>query len=138
MEDSLRFTLALSLLFALSCGSSWAAREGASLAEGTWGGPHVELTVGRDGIAVEMDCAHGSIPAPVVLGADGRFRASGTYVPERGGPVREGGESPGRPAVYSGRLDGETLTLVITLEGAEEVGTFTLQRGRSGRIRKCL
>lgn len=138
MEDSLRFTLALSLLFTLSCGPSWAAREGASLAEGTWGGPHIELAVGRDGVTVDMDCAHGAVAEPVVLGTDGRFRASGTYVPERGGPEREGGESAGRPAVYSGRLDGETLTLVITLEGAEEIGTFTLQHGRSGRIRKCL
>lgn len=138
MNEFLRLTLALSLLAAGSCGPSWATREGGRLAEGIWGGSHAELTVRQDGATLELDCAHGAIGEPIAVGRDGRFRASGTFVAERGGPVREGAEPEARPAVYSGRLEGETLTLVITLEGGEEAGTFQLTHGRSGRITKCL
>lgn len=106
------------------------------LAEGVWGGPHIQMTVGPEGIAVEMDCAHGAVDGPVAVGSDGRFRASGTYAAEHGGPVREG-EEAGRPAVYEGRVEGTKLTLVIKV-GGEEVGAFELVHGRSGRITKCL
>lgn len=107
-----------------------------ALAHGTWGGSHIEMTVGPDGATFEMDCAHGAIREPVSVGKDGRFRASGTYAPEHGGPVREGDEE-GRPAVYEGRVEGKTMTLVIRV-GEEEIGTYELTQGRSGRIRKCL
>ena len=138
MNRALRLILVLPLLAGGSCGPSWAAREGGRLAEGTWGGSHAELTVSREGATLELDCAHGAVGEPITVGRDGRFRVSGTFAAERGGPVREGGEPEARPAVYSGRLEGETLTLVITLDGGEEAGTFQLTRGRSGRIRKCL
>jgi hypothetical protein len=138
MKEFPRLILVLSLLAGGACGPSWAAREGDRLAEGTWGGPHAELTVRPDGATLELDCAHGTLGEPVAVGRDGRFRVSGTFTAERGGPVREGAEPEARPAVYSGRLEGETLTLVITLEGGEEVGTFQLAHGRSGRITKCL
>lgn len=106
------------------------------LAEGAWGGPHIQMTVGAEGAVVEMDCAHGGVDGPIAVGSDGRFRASGTYAAEHGGPVREEDEK-GRPAVYEGRVEGKKLTLVIKVAG-EEVGTFELIQGRSGRITKCL
>jgi hypothetical protein len=134
----LRWTLALSL-FAGSCASSQAADRGSPLAEGTWGGPHIELAVGPRGATVELDCAHGAIAEPILVGSDGRFKVSGTFVQEHGGPVREGEERQGKPAVYTGSVEGATLTLSIALaEGGEEAGTFHLVRGRSGRIMKCL
>lgn len=139
MKAFLPLTFILPLLAVGSCGPSWAAREDRRLAEGTWGGRHAELTVRQDGATIEMDCAHGAINEPISVGRDGRFRAAGTFVAERGGPVREGAEPEARPALYSGRLEGETLTLVITLgESGEEAGTFELTYGRSGRITKCL
>lgn len=107
------------------------------LAEGTWGGPGIQMTVGPQGAVLELDCANGTIDGPIAVGKDGRFRASGTHAVERGGPVREG-EETGRPAVYEGRVEGKELTLVITLaEGKEEVGTWELTQGRHGRILKC-
>jgi hypothetical protein len=129
---------ALPLLAASSCGSSPAAApENRSLAEGVWGGPHVQMTVASQGATLEMDCAHGAITGPIVLGKDGRFRISGTYFPEHAGPVRESDEK-GRPAVYTGRLEGETLSLGIAYESGEDVGTFELVHGRASRITKCL
>ena len=107
-----------------------------TLTQGVWGGAHIEMTVGPEGATIEMDCAHGAIGEPVAVGSDGRFRAAGTYVAERGGPVREG-EEQGRPAVYEGRVEGKAMTLVIKV-GEEEIGRFELTHGRSGRIRKCL
>ena len=106
------------------------------LAEGVWGGPHIQMTVGPEGTAVEMDCAHGAVEGPVAVGSDGRFRASGTYAAEHAGPVREEDEK-GRPAVYEGRVEGKKLTLVIKVAG-EEAGTFELTHGRSSRLTKCL
>ena len=107
------------------------------LAEGVWGGPHIQLTVDAEGGAtVEMDCAHGTLKGPVAVGKDGRFHTAGTYAAEHGGPVREG-EEEGRPAVYEGRLAGKSLTLVIKV-GEEEVGTFELTHGRGARLTKCL
>lgn len=108
-----------------------------SLAEGVWGGTHIEMTVGPEGATVEMDCAHGAVREPIAIGKDGRFHAAGTYVAERGGPVREGEEGSGRPAVYEGKVEGKTMTLVIKV-AEEEIGTFQLTHGRAGRIRKCL
>jgi hypothetical protein len=108
-----------------------------ALAEDVWGGPGIQMTVGPQGATVELDCAHGAIDGPIAVGSDGRFRAAGTYAAEHGGPVREG-EDTGRSAMYEGRVEGKKkLTLVIKV-GEEEVGTFELVQGRSGRITKCL
>jgi hypothetical protein len=131
---------ALFLLAASSCGSSPAASAGAenrALAEGIWGGPHIQMTIESKGASLEMDCAHGVISKPILVGKDGRFRVSGTYSPEHAGPVRESDEK-GRPAVYTGRLEGETLSLGIAYESGEDVGTFELVHGRASRITKCL
>ncbi|HEX3128193.1 MAG TPA: hypothetical protein VH394_12760 [Thermoanaerobaculia bacterium] len=112
-------------------------RGGTPLAEGVWGGAHIQMTVESQGAMLELDCAHGAIAEPIVIGKDGRFRVSGTYAPEHAGPARDG-EEKGRPAIYTGRLEGETLTLGISYESGEDVDTFELVRGRSGRITKCL
>ena len=50
----------------------------AVLTLGTWGGPHIEMTVRPDGATIEMDCAHGAVDGPIKVGIDGRFRAAGT------------------------------------------------------------
>jgi hypothetical protein len=131
------FLFALSLV--LACAASSAAGRG-PLAAGSWGGAHIRLDVADDGTAtLELDCAHGAITAPIVPDTQGAFRAAGTYVREHGGPVRQGEEDAGRPAVYGGTVDGERLTLTITLaEPQEEVGRFELERGRAVRLMKCL
>jgi hypothetical protein len=137
MERCLRLTLTVSLIVVSSCGSSRGAPAGTPLPEGTWGGSHIQMTVGTQGATLELDCAHGAIAEPIRIGRDGRFRVSGTYAPEHGGPTRES-EATDRPAVYTGHVDGQTLSLAIAFEGGEEVGTFELVHGRSGRITKCL
>jgi hypothetical protein len=106
---------------------------------GSWGGQHIGLELTAQGGRIEYDCAHGTIDGPVVPDREGRFEALGTHTAEHGGPVREGEEEPGEPARYVGKVAGETMTLTVILSGSgDEAGTFTLTRGASPRLVKCL
>src|SRR5262244_3269829 len=128
---ALAFTVGLLLVGA-------AAKDKADrVAPGTWGGQGIGLEVTDSGARVEFDCAKGTVDQAMTLDADGRFDSRGTYAKEGPGPIREG-ESKGRPAQYSGHLEGETMTLTVKLVGTDEViGTFTLIHGKFPRIRKC-
>lgn len=117
-----------------------ASRETVSpgVSPGIWGGDHIVLEVTPNGATVELDCAHGTVEGPIALGGDGRFEANGTYVQERGGPVREG-EEEAQPARYTGRVERGRMTLTIGLPDRKEtLGPFELVHGRSARLVKCL
>ena len=103
---------------------------------GTWGGEHIALEVTEKGATIEYDCAHGSIDAPLALDADGRLDVKGMHVRERPGPTRPG-QDEGRAARYTGKTDGKTLTLTVTLDGGETLGTFQLTLGAEPRIFRC-
>lgn len=104
---------------------------------GAWGGQGIALEVTEKGATLEYDCAHGTVDEAMKLDSSGRFEVRGMHVRERPGPVREG-ESNGQPAVYSGKVDGDTMTLTVKLNGLDEaVGTYTLALGRHPRIHKC-
>lgn len=108
------------------------------LRAGTWGGEHVALTVTDAGARVEFDCAHGEIRTPVAVDAAGHLAVAGVYVQEQGGPVRLGEEPEEKPARYTGRLTGDTLTFeVILTESKQTVGSFTAVHGVAPRLRKC-
>lgn len=108
---------------------------------GSWGGRHVGLELDSAGGRLDYDCAAGTIYGPVVPGADGSFRAAGTHVPGTGGPERVGEVRPSYPATYSGRLAGETMTLLVEYRSAQEpvrMGPFTLRRGAEPMLLRCL
>jgi hypothetical protein len=107
------------------------------VAIGSWGGEHVGLDV-TEGIAkLEFDCAHGSIDGLIPLDANDRFDVNGVYVEEQGGPVRQGNET-GRAARYFGKIDGNSMSLTVEItEAKKELGTYTLELGKSPVIRKC-
>ncbi len=105
---------------------------------GDWGGQHIGMVVNNDGAAIEYDCARGTIDQ-TLLAADGMFTAIGTHIRGHGGPVREGEIPDKHPARYDGRIDGRTMTLEVTLtDSGEKLGTFTLERGASPSVFKCL
>lgn len=105
---------------------------------GAWGGDHVSMTV-ADSTHLEFDCAHGDIPASVVLDGAYEFRANGTFVREHGGPIQLGVPPDSHPAVYFGSVAGDTMTLGVRLTDTNEtIGTFTLTRGVAGRVVKCV
>jgi hypothetical protein len=102
-----------------------------------WGGEHLRLEVTADGANLDFDCATGTISGPPVPDAQGKFTISGTLVRERPGPTMRGG-NPTTPAKYTGAILGETLHLVVSVEGsAEPYGEYGLTRGKSGRVIKC-
>ena len=106
---------------------------------GTWGGDHIGLEVTDKGAQADFDCAHGSIDEPMTLASDGRFDARGSYTRETPGPLREGQGGQAVPARYSGLVQGSTMTITISLtESGETVGAFTLTRGKTPKITKCL
>ena len=106
--------------------------------ETIWGGPHVRLVVTSAGAEVEFDCAHGEIKAPLKENAQGRFDLPGTFVRERGGPVRSDETESVEAVRYSGRIEGDKMTLTITLaNNNQKLDDFSLTRGSQGRLWKC-
>ena len=106
---------------------------------GPWGGEHIGLVVAESGAAVEYDCAHGTIDAPLSVASDGRFTASGTHVREHGGPIREGEVPDVHPAAYTGQVRGDRMTITVReTDTGTTIGTFTLKRGANARVLKCL
>jgi len=109
-----------------------------SVPQGIWGGDHVSLTVDTRTAAVEFDCAHGTLSVPIPLDG-GRFDVTGVFVLERGGPIHLNEDLPRLPARFSGFVDGRDMRLRVTLaDTGQEIGTYTLKLGASGRLIKCL
>ena len=109
------------------------------IALGAWGGSHVSMRVTSAGASLEYDCAEGVIEEPLRPDAEGRFTATGTHTPGRGGPIRVGEILPAFRARYDGRVKGEQMSLRVTItETAVELGSFELRRGSSGLLVRCL
>jgi len=120
----------------LACGPS--TSPDAFVPLGTWGGDHALLTVTAASSAIEFDCAHGTLQAPLAL-THGEFDVAGEFIQEHGGPIREGEQVVRRPARYRGTIDKQTMTLRVALtDTPQDLGTFTLTFGVSGRVFKCL
>ena len=110
----------------------------ATIPAGTWGGVHLVLEASDSGASLQFDCAHGTIAGPLALDTDGRFRLSGDLVREHGGPVRPGEAERREEAVYSGRREGKTMSLIVELPGAGvTMGPYALELGNPGRIVRC-
>jgi hypothetical protein len=140
MNKALIFaSIALVLIATFSAPQSSArGRKHRRLAQGSWGAPHIRLTVGDSSATIEYDCAHGQIDGPLVIDSRGRFSLKGTHSPEQPGPVRDNEQSAGQPARYAGWTDGKKMTLTVSLIGRQEtIGTFNLTLGGAGRIFKC-
>ena len=114
-----------------------AAPDASAVRTGAWGGEHIVLKVSEKGADVEFDCAHGQVTQPITLDKHGDFDAGGTFTHEHGGPVRRDENTPSASARYSGHVDGDTMSLTVTL-GTEKVGTYALVRGSRPRLTKCL
>lgn len=106
---------------------------------GPWGGSHVSMQVTSAGARLEYDCADGVIDEPLRPDAAGRFTAAGAHTPGRGGPIRLGEILPAFRARYEGQVDGERMSLLVTLvDNGVVLGPFELRRGSSGLLVRCL
>jgi hypothetical protein len=108
------------------------------LRTGTWGGAHISIEVGEKSATIDYDCANGAIDGPFTIDSKGRFSWRGTFNREHPGPIRIDEKPNSRAAIYSGSIKGDTMNLTVRLvDSKEEIATFTLTRGRSGRVFKC-
>ena len=127
------------LLTAGSCAaapSSPSAMQG-RVPDGSLGGIGIRIDVVASETRLEFDCAHASL-APLVLDADNQFDVTGALVLEHAGPLRQDEPERTEPARYRGRLDGETVTLSVTLtDSGESAGSYSATRGQPPRLRKC-
>lgn len=105
------------------------------LPPGNWGGDHAAMAVSEKNVRFEFDCAHGFTDGPISPDADGNFEAPGTLVREFG-PTRQDGEK-GQRVRYVGRVEGGSMTVRVLAGAGAPVGTFTLERDRPARLRKC-
>jgi hypothetical protein len=106
---------------------------------GLWGGDHIALTVAEMSAHVEFDCASGDIPTPLTVDARNEFDIPGTFVRQRGGPIRVGDLPDSHPAAYIGSMTETTMVLTVRLTDTNEViGTFALSRDSPGRVVKCV
>jgi hypothetical protein len=132
------------LLIAIGTAAAWACSgpstgPSSPVPTGVWGGDHVLMTVADAATNLELDCAHGNIPGAITIDARGQFDVAGTFVREHGGPIRVDEVLERRPAKYSGSVISTTMKLTIVVADSNDpIGTFTLERGSSGRVFKCL
>src|SRR6266540_3100425 len=106
-----RALVLLAVVAACSCGDTTTGPS--RLPAGVWGGDHISMSIVESSTHLELDCAHGDIPAVLTVDRQGQFNVAGTYVREHGGPIRLGDTN-------------------------EPIGTFALASGSSGRVLKCL
>ncbi len=106
---------------------------------GQWGGRHVGLIFDAAGGNLEYDCASGRLEGPLSTDRFGRFSARGSHTPGEGGPARQGQVPSRLPAMYSGRVSGDAMTLVVRVPSANLViGPLLLQRNAEPIILRCL
>ena len=95
------------------------------------------MEVTKTGAALEFDCATGTITG--TLPDKGAFRLSGTFTPERGGPIRRDDVSRTVKATYSGTITADDMALSMLLAGQEDdqAAKYALVKGQPGRVTKC-
>lgn len=122
---------------AVACTGRSGPTEPARLAATVWGAAGANLTVAPDHALLELACAQGTIPGPLVVGPGGTIQAEGTFG-RVGGAAPPDGIFPSHPALYSGRVDGDVLALSIHVPAtSQDLGPFLLRKGERGRIVLC-
>jgi len=133
---SLKSALLLLVLWLLISGIAAYFQNGRRVANGVWGGLHINIDVGADSATVEYDCASGVINGPLRMDDDGHFAWRGVHRMERGGPVRADEKPAEHPATYTGVIKGNTMELTLKVAGSD-AETFTLEKGKPGELFKC-
>ena len=111
---------------------------------GQWGGDQVRLTLDASGGRIEYDCGAGTIDAAVQLDAENRFSAKGKHEDFSSGKAAGSGPTDAdavpalRSANYSGKFDGNQLSLTVRIDGDKVPRSFKLVRGKSVKLIRCL
>jgi len=123
--------------FALVIGCSSSSEQGEPNVVGDWGGTQASLTMTRSGGDLSYACGAGTIDATWTLSSDGHFAGTGEHF-FGGGPLPVQGRPP-HPALYAGNVDGDTLTLSVTVTDlGQTLRPFTLMRGGPAVVERCV
>jgi hypothetical protein len=106
---------------------------------GSWGGVDAGFTVTATGAALVLTCGAGEVDAPIRPDFEGRFVVQGEtwYV---GGAPPSGNAPPRTPSLFSGRVDGDRLTLTIAINAPAVDGvprTYQLMRNATPEVLMC-
>jgi len=134
-----KWAMPFGALMVMSC-----ANAGLPQAVGQWGGDHVRLTLEASGGRIEYDCGAGTIDTAVQLDAENRFSAKGKHEDYSSGKAAGSGptDADAVPAVrganYSGKIDGDQMSLTVRIDGDKVPRSFKLTRGKSVKLIRCL
>ncbi|CAN5697039.1 hypothetical protein BH18ACI1_BH18ACI1_10560 [soil metagenome] len=110
-----------------------------AVSQGSWGATGISLVVEESVVKIEYDCANGEIDRKLTINENGEFYADGFHTVESFGPVRVDNPPKPQPAHYEGKISGDTMMLKVTLtETKEKIADYTLERGKTPRLHKCL
>jgi hypothetical protein len=132
-----RYTTVVLVLLLLSGVAMVYSRIMSRIPRGEWGGVHISMNVGEKSATIEYDCAKGVIEGPLAVDDAGEFNLRGSFTSERGGPVRADETPREQAAMYSGTIKGNTMTLTLKIDGEDDSETFTLEKGKTGKLVKC-
>jgi hypothetical protein len=133
-----KLLIIISIVLLLASSAPSRPRKMQRLPTGAWRGPHIRMDVDPRSATIEYDCANGRIEGPFTIDRKGGFSWRGTFNREQGGPIRIDQKPDSRPAIYSGLIKGDTMTLTVKLADSKQVlATYILKRGSEGRVHKC-
>ena len=115
---------------------SAAAALAGPLPAGVWGSAQGNFTVYADSATLDMPCAAGRIPSPIVTDSNGAFDIGGFYAPQVG-PVSIDGPA-WQPARFVAKRSGDELTLTVVRASGDSIGPLHLHRGTTGQFARCL
>lgn len=113
---------AAALLFAACASGTELPPPDGSLALGIWGGELSGMVVSDTAMHLHVGCTFGDVSGRIPLTAAGDFAVTGSYM-LRAYPVQVG---PAVPARFVGHLNGNSVTVTITVNDTVEHQTVTL------------
>jgi hypothetical protein len=105
---------------------------------GNWGGEGAGMIVGDTAMHLHVGCTYGDVSGRIMLNASGQFDVAGSYM-LRAFPIAVG---PSVPARFTGRLDGNTVTVTATVNDTVQkktvvMGPVTVIFGADAKLGPC-
>ena len=115
---------ALALAIAAACSSSRASAPPADglVPLGNWGGEGAGMIVSDTAMHLHVGCTYGDASGRIALNSNGQFDVAGSYM-LHAYPIAVG---PTVPARFTGRLDGNTITVTATVNDTVQKKTVVM------------
>ena len=105
---------------------------------GVWRSINAEVTLSEQGGNIIFGCAFGTFDTPIRPDLNGNFQVNGTFTISS--PVQPPPDVPPptpQPAVYSGKITGNTLTFEGTLGNGSKLGAVTVVKDGTQNVVIC-